>query len=42
MLEERLPFTLRMASVSSDDVRYEVRFKYWWAIAGMLSPRFAV
>jgi hypothetical protein len=32
----------RMASASSEDVRKEVRFKYWWAMAGMVSPRFAV
>jgi hypothetical protein len=31
-----------MASASSEDVRKEVRFKYWWAMAGMVSPRFAV
>ena len=27
MLPERLPFTVRMASASSDDVRYEVSCK---------------
>ncbi len=37
-----LPFAWRMASASSEEVRYEVLFRYRCARVGMLSPRLAV
>src|SRR5215475_5416685 len=41
LLLVRLPFALRIASASSPEVRYDVRFTYWRASEPTLSPRLA-